>query len=323
MQAKNSRSLSTLRDKKKDDVSPYKKKKEKKDSKSKDKDNKNKSISLTKSKSDLTSSNSFNSNVGNNNIEIRINQTNSLSELQSYISSSETTLILLIKKEIKNKDCLNSQTVTPYYDLYFLPGIALDLLRRFSYLDTKVIGLKEYKYYFSDSDTMFFPDDYPSTKAYRNYLTQKTEERLERYYLLPPSKRVNYQRIGNPFPFCPSWDCIFNTNINTSLEGIEKSLEKPSQFNLLINPNNKSLVMQQVNWTAKHTNLELIEKEANNRYLVGIQVETIHGGGIPEFNSLICLPLESDIRNYLKNGKVNKPNLLIESLNVSLTNQMK
>jgi len=91
---------------------------------------------ITKTKSDLTASNSFNScNNNNNTIEIIINKTNSLQELQEYISTNDETIILLVKKEVINKEsstkinenCYN--TPTPYYDIYFFPGIALDLLR--------------------------------------------------------------------------------------------------------------------------------------------------------------------------------------------------
>jgi len=166
--------------------------------------------------------------------------------------------------------------------------------------------MKEYKFYFSDSETMVFPDDYPTTKSYEKYIKRRTSENLEKYYLLPPSKRVNYQRIGNPFPFCPNWNFHFSDVQSSS-----------QNMTILINTNNKIVIKQQIE-LVKEKNLCEYSFDLCNLFLVPIQVEAIKGGGIPEFNSLLCMPTEEDIRIYFKQENLRKPNLLIDTLNVTL-----
>jgi len=163
---------------------------------------------------------------------------------------------------------------------------------------------------------LFFPDDYPTTKSYDKYMKEKTYSCLEKYYLYPPSKRVNYQRIGNPFPFCPNWNYCYNSlyqnngsngsNGNNGNIFLDISTEN---FNLLLNVHNKHLVKQQIN-------LLTLMGKTKSRFLVPIQIEAISGGGVPDFNSLLCLPSEEDIRMYFNEDKLNKPNLFIDSLNV-------
>jgi len=47
-----------------------------------------------------------------------------------------------------------------------------------------------------------FPYDYPETKAGDNWLKQMTFlPAIRNYALRPPSKRVNFQRLKNKYPF--------------------------------------------------------------------------------------------------------------------------
>ncbi len=169
-------------------------------------------------------------------------------------------------------------------------------------------------------------------------------EGLTKYYLYPPSKRVNYQRIGNPFIFCPNWEnCVFN-NENSLVS------DEETEMRILINSDYKPEVMQQVKQYEKFKQLQMEKQKENtitkdtmdldiypeikenqlklkihknrtldnsNTFLVPIQIEALLGGGIPEFNSLLCLPLEEDIKKYYQKKEITKPNLLIDSLNVS------
>jgi hypothetical protein len=109
---------------------------------------------------------------------------------------------------------------------------------------------------------------------------------------LPASKRVNYQKIGFPYPFCPSWIKLF---------------EKPSTKFSEINQNTEILV----NLTDNSITSRQLSKTIQLHYLVPVLIE-VEGPGVPSGRSFICIPLAEDLEKLVKRRKLMKDDILLK-----------
>lgn len=75
--------------------------------------------------------------------------------------------------------------------------------RILSKLNIKVIGKKELKHYHLENGMKIFPEDYPKTLAFKNYLSEEKEKNFRRYKRTPLPKRPNYIGLNSPYPFGP------------------------------------------------------------------------------------------------------------------------
>ena len=216
---------------------------------------------------------------------------------KDVLSVNKETYITIIKHSIIHDD----NKVEDSYLLLFQRGFSNDLLRRFVYINTKAVGLKEYERYKSQFNKLNFPKDYPGSFAYKQYILSRAKSAISKYYKKPPSKRINYIRISNPSPFYPSWYYLKNAlpspSINDSLNKVSvvfsntmlASKEKMTHFFNIVGDKN----------------------EKDSIFLLGIKFHTVERG-VPRFNDLICIPNEEDIQMYLdyvKNKKVINANL--------------
>ena len=222
---------------------------------------------------------------------------------ENIISSNDKeTYICLIKKNMYYHDYKNELKINSIYYLVFPRGYSIDLIRRFTYINTKAIGLKDLERFKTQYNQLNFPKDYPGCLAYQNYMLDKTKRVLIKYYKKPPSKRVNYFKLLNPSPFYPCWNRIFdnsesnNTNIYNSLNNINII---PSIMELT----NKNFLSDLMNITKKN----------GNKYLLNIEIITVFGG-VPKYNDLLYIPNEEDIQKYLSHLKSKKSiaNLLFQ-----------
>ena len=222
---------------------------------------------------------------------------------ENIISSNDKeTYICLIKKNMYYHDYKNELKINSIYYLVFPRGYSIDLIRRFTYINTKAIGLKDLERFKTQYNQLNFPKDYPGCLAYQNYMLDKTKRVLIKYYKKPPSKRVNYFKLLNPSPFYPCWNRIFdnsefnNTNIYNSLNNINII---PSIMELT----NKNFLSDLMNITKKN----------GNKYLLNIEIITVFGG-VPKYNDLLYIPNEEDIQKYLSHlkSKNNIANLLFQ-----------
>jgi ribonuclease P/MRP protein subunit POP1 len=79
------------------------------------------------------------------------------------------------------------------------------LWRNLVYAGAKALGLSEYSSIFFEQGKLFYPDDYPTTKAYNQMALDRAKEKITEYFKKPSSKRMNYEKIGSPFPFFSDW----------------------------------------------------------------------------------------------------------------------
>ena len=210
-------------------------------------------------------------------------------EIKENIVSSESkeTYICLIKKNIYYYDYNNELKINPTYYLIFPRGYSTDLIRRFTYINTKAVGLKDLERLRTQYNQLNFPKDYPGSLSYQKYMLDKTKRVLTKYYKKPPSKRVNYLKILNPSPFYPCWDLLFNLN-STSKNNIYNSLQNINIIPSIRHLSNKNYLME----------LMQITKKNGNNFLLNIEILTKEGG-IPKYNDLLYLPNEEDIKDYL------------------------
>ena len=201
------------------------------------------------------------------------------------------------------------------YYIIFPRGYSIDLIRRFNYINTKAVGLKDIERFKTQYNQLNFPKDYPGCLAYQKYMLDKTKRVLIKYYKKPPSKRVNYLKILNPSPFYPSWNILFDEN------NINNYNNKNNIFSSLLNINiipsirhlsNKNYLSELMNITKKN----------GNKFLLNIEVLTIEGG-IPKYNDLLYLPNEEDIQSYLSHikAKNNINNILFKEEEKKIENE--
>ena len=237
--------------------------------------------------------------VNNNYIKGKVYKKEEIKE-NILSSNDKDTYICLIKKNIYYYDYNNQLKISTLYYLIFPRGYSIDLMRRFSYINTKGIGLKDLERFKTQYNQMNFPRDYPGSIAYQKYILEKTKKNLVLYYKKPPSKRVNYLKILNPSPFYTCWNILFDKenkdNIFSSFENIN--------------------IIPSINFLSdkKYLNdLMNITKKNGNKFLLSIEILSLEGG-LPNYNDLLYIPKDEDIEKYLahKKAKENINNILFE-----------
>ena len=219
--------------------------------------------------------------------------------------NDKETYICLIKRNIYFYDYNSQLKINPIYYILFPRGYSTDLIRRFTYINTKAIGLKDLERFRTQYDQLNFPKDYPGCNSYEKYMLNKTKRVLVKYYKKPPSKRVNYLKILNPSPFYPCWNLFFehNEENGSNKNNIYNSLKNINIIPSIRHLSNKNYLNEIINITKKN----------GNNFLLNIEIETICGG-IPKYNDLLYIPNEDDINKYLSHikAKENINNLLFK-----------
>ena len=218
-----------------------------------------------------------------------------LEEIKENILSSndKDSYICLIKKNIYYYDYNDQLKIASLYYLIFPRGYSIDLMRRFSYINTKAIGLKDLERFKTQYNQINFPRDYPGSFSYQKYILEKTKKQIVKYYKKPPSKRVNYIKILNPSPFYSCWNLLFNNDENhDNIYSSLKNINIIPSIKLLSNKNYLNELMH-------------ITKNNGKKYLLSIEILTLEGGTI-NYNDLLYVPKEEDIQKYLNYKKAKK-----------------
>ena len=236
-------------------------------------------------------------------------------EIKDNILSShdKDTYICLIKKNIYYYDYNEQLKISSLYYLIFPRGYSIDLMRRFSYINTKAIGLRDLERFKTQYNQTNFPRDYPGSLAYQKYILEKTKKELVKYYKKPPSKRVNYLKILNPSPFYSCWELLFNNdkeNKNTNIYNSSKNINIIPSIKLLSDKNYLNQLMN-------------ITKNNGKKFLLSIEILTVEGGTI-NYNDLLYIPKEEDIQKYLlhKKNKNDINDIIFEEKNDEQNNEM-
>lgn len=118
----------------------------------------------------------------------------------------------------------------------------------------------------------------PDTEAGRREEERITEEHEKRYFRLPPNKRVNYNKMGIVSPFRLNWNLLLR--------------DWGGQGEYFVLKDKRVLNLIQDILEAKNKSFDL---EINFNCLVPVKLSLIQKGK-PDVFSIICLPLEEDLR---------------------------
>ena len=104
------------------------------------------------------------------------------------MDSDEEVTIILVK--LPN---LTASGFGTRYQVLVPEGFGLQTLRRFVYSGCRAIALNEYLAITLECGTSrCFPYDFPETAAGREWSSIVNSDKMQKYVLKPPSKRVNY-----------------------------------------------------------------------------------------------------------------------------------
>jgi len=76
------------------------------------------------------------------------------------------------------------------------------------YTGTRVGGQRERQTQAYEAGTAYFPRDYPSSSAYKEWAAGKASEEKAVWLRKPPAKRVNYGKLGVRSPWQADWEVV-------------------------------------------------------------------------------------------------------------------
>ena len=77
-----------------------------------------------------------------------------------------------------------------------------------TYTGTRVGGQRERQTQAYEAGTAYFPRDYPSSSAYKEWAARKASEERTIWLRKPPAKRVNYDKLGVRSPWQADWEVV-------------------------------------------------------------------------------------------------------------------
>ena len=125
------------------------------------------------------------------------------------------------------------------WDLLAPSGYGTTLWRQLVYAGGKATGLREFEALVLEQGSLNFPNDYPTTRAYNDYVEGQSAVLKAKYDRTPSSHKVNPERIAFPTPFSPPWvllspiPLLWNQLIPIRLKAIRR---RPAPNSLLCLP---------------------------------------------------------------------------------------
>uniref|UniRef100_A0A7S3G8A0 Uncharacterized protein n=1 Tax=Palpitomonas bilix TaxID=652834 RepID=A0A7S3G8A0_9EUKA len=96
-------------------------------------------------------------------------------------------------------------------DIILPAGFGRDMLKSLVYAGARVVGLKERWEYENELGLPRFPQDFPETKAYREWELMEALATTEKYLRRPCNKRPDYDRMRVHSPLWRDWKYVFET----------------------------------------------------------------------------------------------------------------
>ena len=162
----------------------------------------------------------------------------------------------------------------------FVPlGSGLLLWRLLSYANIKAIGLREYENLIHETKMLVFPVDFPLTNSQILLSSVIKTKNLEKYIKKPPKNRLNYERIGFPYPFESDFKIIAkNIKDLIAVEIIMISRGVPHERGLIcmIKPEDMNIIEEIVKNSMKLKKSEISYKINNSHDSLAINSGIIH-----------------------------------------------
>lgn len=94
------------------------------------------------------------------------------------------------------------------YTLLLPAGWSMAFWNSLIYTGTRVGGQREWQTQAYEAGTGYFPRDYPSSSAYKEWAAKKAIEEEAVWLRKPPAKRVNYGKLGVRSPWQADWEVV-------------------------------------------------------------------------------------------------------------------
>ena len=94
------------------------------------------------------------------------------------------------------------------YTLLLPAGWSMAFWNSLIYTGTRVGGQRERQTQAYEAGTGYFPRDYPSSSAYKEWAAKKASEEEAVWLRKPPAKRVNYGKLGVRNPWQADWEAV-------------------------------------------------------------------------------------------------------------------
>ncbi len=187
--------------------------------------------------------------------------------------------------------------------LIFPAGVALQFMRRLTYAGARPIGLMEHNSIMHERGLFVFPDDFPLTRPYDEAKRLQGIQKAVEYYRRPPARRLNYQKVGFPYPFVSLWSDLVPQGMDVSKLAISPLVGK-SLDGLVLAPVEIEMLRRYVPKDGAIICIALGEHKQNAAY--GAETEPIHETQTDSwgFNrELERLTGKSSVQLYDKTGK--------------------
>ncbi len=210
-----------------------------------------------------------------------------LTEVEDYCQVP----IILVKNSI-NSSVYSSQNGNLYngWDVIIPNGWAMPFWLTMVHSGAKAIGQRELNYLMFESGVLQFPNEYSDTLPGQDANKRECLELYQKYIRRPPSKRVNYLKLGFLTPFSCPWKSVMYLSMPDKMS-VNLEVNKEFGFYILRNKQvliNLSKLFFNRNKQAKLPKLNLNQSEMSlllNSY-VGVCLTPIGKGTIDTFSLL-------------------------------------
>ncbi|XP_014226502.1 ribonucleases P/MRP protein subunit POP1 isoform X1 [Trichogramma pretiosum] len=163
-------------------------------------------------------------------------------------------------------------------------------------------GLRESKSIAQECSNLNVPCiNHPDTEAYQIEAEYTKTQMIEKYFRLPPNKRINYVKFGITSPFFCEWKLLmkeWNGSDDFYIFREKKILRQLSNEIKSSFASQKNQRNGQVEQTVTSIQ-KLFDNIENKNCFLPVRV-VVERKGIPKDFSIICLPSKEDIEMYLK-----------------------
>ncbi|XP_028170834.1 ribonucleases P/MRP protein subunit POP1 [Ostrinia furnacalis] len=164
------------------------------------------------------------------------------------------------------------------WDIIIPPGYGLPFWQTFIMFGARSGGLRESEHLSFEMGECYFPPDSESGKEEEERISTELKEK---YFRLPPSKRVNYIKLAIVSPFICPWKILLTDWSEVSVDSFYVLRDKQLLSNL------QDCIQQRK---------ELPAIENPSSCLVPIYLKMVNKGNLKR-NALICLPEKLDVSN--------------------------
>jgi ribonuclease P/MRP protein subunit POP1 len=119
--------------------------------------------------------------------------------------------VLLIQRSLASSSS-DSEAIHGW-TLIIPAGWSMAFLNSLIFTNTRVAGQLQRQTQAYEAGTMYYPRDYPFTRAYDTYALDRESTDKGAWERKPPAKRVNFEALGTKSPWCADWEVVLGISI--------------------------------------------------------------------------------------------------------------